>query len=336
MGVENIGEIAARLIQHGRPSDTPVALVRWGTWPRQQTLVSTLERVVEDVRAAGFTAPAVTVVGDVVRWRESLRWFDRRPLFGKRIVVTRAREQASALSDLLREQGAEPLEFPTIRIAPLDNYSELDGAIEALRSYDWVVFTSANGVRSFFERLQNDHKDARALGAARVAAIGPATADALRDFGIQPDFVPTRFVAESVAEEWPDRDTAGKRVLLARAKEAREFLPDRLREMGAEVDVVAAYQTVRDDSAAEELREELSAGRIDAVTFTSSSTVRNFVEGLGASDVASMLKHVTVACIGPVTADTARELGLEPTLVAEEFTVEGLVQALLQNAKHYE
>lgn len=336
MGVENLGEIARQLILHGRSAETPVALVRWGTWPRQQVLVSTLERMVEDVRTAGFTAPAVTVVGDVVRWRETLRWFDRRPLFGKRIVVTRAREQASGLSDLLREYGAEPVEFPTIRIAPLEDYTELDAALRRAVEYAWIVFTSANGVRSVFDRVDAAGRDTRVFAGARIAAIGPATADTLREHGIRADFVPSRFVAESVAEEWPERNMAGKRVLLARAAEAREFLPEKLHELGAQVDVVAAYRTVRDASGADEVHEQLAAGEIDAVTFTSSSTVRNFVESLGAENVPKLLAGVTIACIGPITAETARELGLEPTLVADEFTVKGLVDALLEAEKNHE
>jgi uroporphyrinogen III methyltransferase / synthase len=331
MGVESLEEITSRLIEHGRSPDTPVALVRWGTWPRQQTLVSTLSSAAEAVRAAGFTAPAVTVVGEVVRWRETLRWFDRRPLFGKRIVVTRAREQASSLSEQLRELGADPVEFPTIRITPMEDFAEMDTALDQLSDYRWVVFTSANGVISVFSRLSQKGRDARTFAATRVAAIGPATADALLSRGIHADFVPSRYVAESVAEEWPERNMTGQRVLLARAKEAREFLPERLRAMGATVDVVPVYQTVRDASAAEDVRRQLLAGDIDAVTFTSSSTVRNFVESLGeAPAVADMMKDVTVACIGPITADTARELGLDPSLIAEEFTVEGLVQELVR------
>jgi uroporphyrinogen III methyltransferase / synthase len=330
MGVENIGEIAGKLIQHGRSADTPVALVRWGTWPRQQVLTSTLDRVAEDVKRAGFTAPAVTVVGEVVRLRETLRWFDTRPLFGKRILVTRAREQASALSDLLRESGAEPVEFPVIRIAPPASCAELDDALTRLSAYAWVVFTSANAVSAVSDRLTAVNRDARAFGEAKIAAIGPATADALREVGIRADFVPSQFVAEAVAEEWPEKEMTGRRVLLPRAKEAREFLPDRLREMGAAVDVLTAYETVRDSEAADDIRAQLCNGEIHAVTFTSSSTVKNFVESIGREHIPDILKGVVVACIGPITADTARELGIQPDIVSEEFTIPGLVDSLVQ------
>jgi uroporphyrinogen III methyltransferase/synthase len=331
MGAENIGEIASRLLEHGRSPETPIALVRWGTWPAQETLVSTLGSVAEDVRARGFKAPAVTVVGEVVRLRETLRWFDKRPLFGKRVVVTRAREQASGLSERLRELGAEPVEFPVIRIVAMADHAELDAAIDGLRStsYSWVVFTSANGVRFFRERLESRGLDARVFSGTRIAAIGPATADALREIGIRADFVPSRFVAESVVEEWPDAEMNGKRVLLPRAREARELLPDRLREMGAVVDVVTAYETVRDSSAADQVRKQLVDGEIDAVTFTSSSTVSNFVESIGREAAQESLRNVVVACIGPITAGTARGLGIEPTIVADEFTIPGIVDSLV-------
>jgi uroporphyrinogen III methyltransferase/synthase len=330
MGVENIGEIASRLIQHGRSPETTVALVRWGTWAKQETLVSTLGEVADEVKRTGFKAPAVTVVGDVVSKRATLRWFDSRPLFGKRVLVTRAREQASELSERLRELGAEPVEFPVIRIVPSSNFDELDSAIGRLRGsgYSWVIFTSGNTVRALHRRLNSLGFDARSFGSTRIAAIGPATAAALSEIGIRADFVPTRFVAESVVEEWPDPQMAGKRVLLPRAKEARELLPDRLREMGAEVDVITAYETVRDAGAADEIRQQLREKQIDAVTFTSSSTVTNFVDAIGPDLVPELMQGVVIACIGPITADTARGLGIPPTIVADEYTIPGIVESL--------
>jgi uroporphyrinogen III methyltransferase/synthase len=328
MGVENLPKIAGQLMRAGRAPETPVALIRWGTWPRQETLVSTLGAVVEDVERAGFKAPAVTVVGEVVRLRETLRWFDTKPLFGRRALVTRAREQASALSDLLREYGAEPVEFPVIRIAPPPDYAELDSALHRLPEYGWVVFTSANAVRAVRDRLQALGMDIRAFGEAKVAAIGPTTAGTLEEIGLKADFLPTQFVTEAVIEQWPEPDMAGVRVLLPRAKEAREILPDKLRELWAEVDVVTAYETVRDATAADRLREELLNGEIQVVTFTSSSTVKNFVESLGAEHVPQALAGITVASIGPITSQTARELGIAPTVEAKEHTIPGLVQAL--------
>jgi len=342
MGVESIGEIAARLMEHGRDPETPVALVRWGTWPRQETLVSALGRVVEDVKRAGFKAPAVTVVGEVVRLRETLRWFDTKPLFGKRVLVTRAREQASALSDLLREYGAEPVEFPVIRIAPIETFpSPLDAALQNLgesiqnpksriqNPYDWIVFTSANAVHVVRDRMAVWELDARIFAGSQIAAIGPATADALREMGLRADFMPSQFVAEAVLAEWPDRDMAGKRVLLPRAKEARELLPEKLREKGAMVDVIPVYETVIDAAAADAIRAELANGTIHAVTFTSSSTARNFVESLGAENIPALLANVVIASIGPITTRAARELGIPPDVEAKEHTIPGLAQALV-------
>jgi uroporphyrinogen III methyltransferase/synthase len=334
MGVENLEEIARQLLSHGCLPETPVALVRWGTWPQQETLVSTLGAVTEEAQRAGFQPPAVIVVGEVVRLREKLRWFDRRPLFGKRILVTRAREQASALSNLLRAQGAEPVEFPVIRIAPVADTRELDAALcQNPSPYSWIVFTSANAVRVIHKRLDALGLDARAFGKARIAAIGPATADALRAIGLRADFVPSRFVAEAVAEEWPEREMVGHHVLLPRAKDARELLPNRLREMGAVVDVVTAYEAVMDAEAAKEIRAQLHAGAIHAVTFTSSSTVRNFVESIGRECIPELLRKTKVACIGPITAQAARELGIIPDIEAQEHTMEGLVEALVEGMK---
>lgn len=335
MGVEALPEIAARLQEHGRDPETPVALVQWGTWPRQRVVTGTLATICADVKHAGLTPPAVCIVGEVVRLREELRWFDdpvTRPLFGKRIVVTRAREQSSALSDLLRARGADPIEFPVIRIQKLDDNQPLDEALSNLSRYDWAVFTSANAVPIVAEHLEGLGLDARAFGSAKIAAIGPATAEALRThLGLRADFVPTEAVAEAVLAQWPDVDMAGKRVLIPRAHEAREILPEQLRERGAVVDVIPSYLTVLDGSHAEEIARMLSAGEIDAITFTSSSTARNFHHILAERHgvlLADYVERVVVAAIGPVTADTALELGLPPRIVAEEHTIPGLVAAL--------
>lgn len=317
MGVENLEFITSQLQLNGRPSDTPVALVRWGTTPRQETLTGTLANIVRKVAETGFRSPAVTIVGDVVRLRENLRWFDARPLFGRRILVTRSREQASDLVAQLEALGAEAIEFPVIRIEPLAWEEDVAG-------YDWLIFTSANGVISFFDRLRALGKDVRAIGPAKLAAIGPATAAELEARGLRVDFVPTQFVAEKVIEQFPE-DPAGKRILIPRAREAREVLPEQLTARGATVRVLPVYETLPDAGAADEIRARLREGTIDLITFTSSSTVRNFVQAVGAEAA----QAVTTASIGPITADTARELGLLPTIVAEEHTIAGLVQAVV-------
>ncbi|HZT41258.1 MAG TPA: uroporphyrinogen-III C-methyltransferase [Chthonomonadaceae bacterium] len=335
MGVEALPEIVARLQEHGRSPETPVALVQWGTWPRQRVVTGTLATIAAEVERAQLTPPAVCVVGEVVRLREALRWFDdpqARPLFGKRALVTRAREQASALSDLLRAAGAEPVEFPVIKIARRDDYGDLDVALARLPRYAWLVFTSANAVPIVAERLEALGLDARAFGGVRIAAIGPATAEALSNLlHLRADFVPSEAVAEAILAEWPDEDLHGKRILLPRAAEAREVLPEQLRARGAAVEVLPIYETQLDASAAESVRDQLKNGEIDVITFTSSSTVRNFAQAIAGEDRERLLHlagRTLVAAIGPVTAETARENGLEPQIVAETHTIPGLVAAL--------
>ena len=327
MGVENLEEIAGQLLAHGRRPDTPVALVRWGTWAGQQeTLVATLGDVVEKVRAAGFKAPAVTVVGEVVNLRDRLRWFDVGPLAGKRVVVTRAREQASEFAEKLRARGAEPVEFPLIKIVPpSDGYAALDDTIIRVGTYDWLCFASAPAVHAFCDRLARAGKDARAFPTARIAAVGPATAEALRGRGLQVDFQPRTATGLGLADELPG-EAFGRNVLIPRAAEGDEALVDRLTAREAAVDAVVAYENVLDGAGAEEVRARLQSGTIDAVTFTSSSTVKNFVSALGGI---ALTPSVVIAAIGPSTARTAEDLlGRAPDVLAETSTVDGLLSAL--------
>lgn len=335
MGVEALAEIASRLQEHGRSPETPIALVQWGTWPAQRVVEGTLRTIVEEAERAGLTPPAVCIVGDVVRLRSRLRWYDsptRRPLLGKRVLVTRAREQSSALTELLRARGAEPVEFPVIRIARCESDQALDSALLRLDGYAWVLFTSANAVPIVAERLRALGRDSRAFGGLRIAAIGPATAEALHsELRLRADFVPTEAVAEAVLAEWPESAMSGRRVLLPRAEEARELLPERLRERGAEVDVIPVYRTLRDGSDAESVRARLRNSELDVLTFTASSTVRNFAEALTAGsgpELAALVGKTPVAAIGPITAETARQYGLEPRIIAPEHTIPGLVRAL--------
>ncbi|GBE58274.1 uroporphyrinogen-III C-methyltransferase [bacterium BMS3Abin01] len=334
MGVKNLDNITGNLMANGRPPETPVALIRWGTTTRQETITGTLADIVGKVKESGFRAPAITVVGEVVRLREQLHWFEDRPLFGKRVVVTRSRSQASDLVRSLEELGAAPVEFPTIRVVePADGYQALDAAIDRIRAdggpgYDWVLFTSVNGVENFFKRLNRDG-DVRDLKGMRLGAIGPATAAALQRRGLRPDFVPPEYRAESVIEGMLQLGVEGRRVLIPRAKEARQILPEKLAAAGARVEVVPAYETVLDDTGADEMRDMLSAGEIDIITFTSSSTVKNFVTLLDGFDLSGLPASVTIACIGPVTAGTARDLGLRVDMVAGEYTIPGLVETLV-------
>ena len=327
MGIGNLPAIVARLVEHGRDPQTPVAVIRWGTEPRQETVTGTLADIAQRVREAGLQPPAVTVVGEVVRLRNKLRWFDTRPLFGKRVLVTRARPQASALSQRLQELGAEPVEFPTIAIAPPSDWSNLDQALDKLATYDWVIFTSANGVEAVVERLRALGSDLRLLGGPHVAAIGPATAQALQGQGVRVDFVPSVYVAEEIAAGIGD--VRGQRVLLPRADKARPALAQGLRQKGALVDEVVAYRTTAASSG--DLQAILGNGKIDIVTFTSSSTVKNLATALGGrpQELGQALSGMLVACIGPVTASTAQELGIRVDVVAREHTIQGLVDAIV-------
>lgn len=337
MGVEALPEIIARLMEQGRSAETPVALIQWGTWPHQRVVTGTLATIAEEVKRAGLTPPAVCVVGEVVNLRDRLKWFDdpaTRPLYGKRVLVTRAREQASALSDLLVSRGAFPIEFPAIRIESLSDTSALDDALNTLSQYAWVIFTSANTVPVFAERLDALGFDGRALAGTKIAAIGPATAEALRQhLRLRADFVPSEAVAESILAEWPDLELTGKRLLLPRAKEARDILPEKLTERGATVDVLPVYETVTamGDEYSDRIREGVQNGKIDVITFTSSSTVRNFAQALVGDDTSALpalIGETLIAAIGPITADTVREFGLTPHIVGEEHTIPGLVAAL--------
>ena len=278
MGVGNLSKIAEELIANGRSPQTPVAVIQNGTVAEQRTACGVLENIGEVAQKAGLKPPAIIVVGEVVGLREELAWFDRKPLFGKRVVITRAREQASTFMAGLRELGAECIEFPTIEVTPPSSYAPLDEAIGNLARYGWMIFTSTNGVKAFFERLWLLGKDSRDLSGIKVAAIGAKTGDALRGRGVRPDLVPGEFRAEAVVEAFRSQEVRGKRILLPRAAEAREVLPDELQKMGASVDVVEVYRTIRADVDRKPLRDLLEKGRVHMVTFTSSSTVRNFVE----------------------------------------------------------
>jgi uroporphyrinogen III methyltransferase/synthase len=330
MGVKNLKHIVSKLVHHGMPENTPVALVRWGTTPRQVTLTGTLADIVNKAETTGMKAPAIIVVGQVVSLRETMKWFENRPLMGKRIVVTRSREQASDLLKLLSEAGADCLECPTIQVAPSADSTELEKAARGISSYDWLIFTSVNGVSFFFEKLFSVGKDARALGHIRTAAIGPATARRLLDFGLVCDIVPSSYRAESIIEAFSTRNVKGRKILLPRAREARPILPVELAKMGATVHEVPAYVTRPSRENRDTLLSELKNRQIDCVTFTSSSTVKNFKQLIPQEDFNGLMQDVTIACIGPITADTARSLGFQVQVIAETYTIPGLSDAVVR------
>lgn len=331
MGMANLKEITTGLVRAGREPETPAALIYCGTFSEQQTYVGTLADIAQKAAAAGLTNPAVLVVGDVVALREKLKWREKKPLFGKRVLVTRAREQAGSLSRAIAALGGEPFEFPVIKVTPPDDFSPFDQAIAFIESYDWIIFTSVNGVKFFFRRLAEQKKDIRRLKDIHLGAIGPRTKEALENYGLMVDFVPESYRAEEISAGLKYRLFPGARVLLPRAKGARDVLVTALTDLGTYVDEVTAYQTIGDKGNIELVRFMLAKGHIHVITFTSSSTVRNFISmlNLNASDLADLLAKVTVACIGPVTAQTAIEAGLKVDIIAREYTVEGLVKALV-------
>lgn len=327
MGVEHLESIVQNLRAHGRPATELAALVRWATLPEQEVVAGTLGDIVERAQAAGLRPPAVLVVGDVVGLRDGLDWRARLPLAGLRVLVTRARQQASALSSRLAELGAVPLEYPTIEIRSVEDPAPFDAAIREVGTFSWLVFTSTNGVDAFWERLLASGQDSRALAGVRICAIGPSTAAALAARGITADWLPQAFVTDSLLEGFRAFDLRGASVLLARADIAPPLLADGLREQGATITEVTAYRTVPSEESRERLLSALRERRIDVVTLTSSSTARNLVAGIGGQ--LELLDGLTIASIGPVTSKTARALGLTVSVEAGVHTIPGLIDALL-------
>jgi uroporphyrinogen III methyltransferase / synthase len=331
MGVKNLPHITRQLTAHGMSPDKPVAVVRWGTTAAQQTVTGTLATIEGAVRAAGITAPAIIVVGEVVSLRETLQWFEKRPLMAKTVVVTRAREQASDLLRALSELGAACLECPTIRCwrratrppwnAPSPTWDPMTGSF--LRASTACAFSSSASLHRVVTCV--------ALGHLRTAAIGPATAERLRSFGLTTDILPDSYRAEAVAAAFAREAVRGKKILLPRAREARSVLPEALKTQGAVVDEVVAYETMAVADSAEALLQRLEKRQIDLVTFTSSSTVKNFKALLPADRAAELASGLPAACIGPVTADTARRLGFDVRRVAAEYTIPGLCAVILDH-----
>jgi uroporphyrinogen III methyltransferase / synthase len=330
MGVKSLERICSKLIEHGKSAATPAATIQWGATPRQRTVVGTLGDLVAKVTAAGLGPPAITIVGKVVTLRPTLNWFETRPMFGQTVVVTRTRQQASDLSHKLAALGAEIIEAPTIELAAPDDWAKADQALAAASSYDWIIFTSANGVRFARRRLLETAKDARIFGSAKIAAIGDATASAVRDqLCLRVDLCPSQFVAEALADELIGRgEVSGRRFLLLRADIARPILVEKLTAAGAAaVDDVTIYETRLPESLPPALLEALQTHRVTWITFASGGTVSNFVRLLG-GDYRRSLQGVKLASIGPVTTAAMRELGLESTVQAQTFNIDGLVDAM--------
>lgn len=323
MAMGNLPSIVAELTRHGLSPATPIAIVREGTKPAQQTLVATLATIVDELARAHIAPPAIVIIGDVVRLRDELRWFERLPLFGKRVLVTRMASGSLEFAERLWEAGAEPILAPLIRIVPPEDLAPIVSAVANAQSYAWIAFSSRNGVDAFWTELQRRGRDARAIGATKIAAIGPKTAETFAEHGVVADFIPSRYVGESVAEGLIARTKPGDGILLFRAQEARDALPDMLRAEGRKVEIVAAYRAVRNEIA--DLAERVAQS--DVLTFTSAGIVRSYAAQL--ADPVGASRGKIVACIGPITAEAAKSAGLDVSIVAEDFTTEGLARALI-------
>ncbi len=334
MGIKNLPVITRKLIDNGRASDTPVAVVRWASTPIQHSVVGTLETITDVVKEAGIKPPALVIVGEVVKLRKTIDWFETRPLFGKRIVVTRTRDQASELVAKLEEHGAECLEYSTIHIEAVDDYQLLDQALQQINTYDWILFTSLNAITYFFKRLYDKGMDSRALASCRIGAVGRATAEALRQYGICADMVPDKFTGEGLAESLIAGGVAQSRIVLPRALKAMETLPEMLADAGAKVTVAPVYQNIPPKGRKAELREQLQQGDIDLLTFTSSSTVTNFLAMVDPADEQEqqqLLGNVQIAAIGPITAETVRKSGLSVDIQPDKYTIADMVTAIVSH-----
>jgi len=333
MGVTNLPHIAQSLMAHGRAPETPVALIRWGTRPEQEVLIGTLADIAEKARKAEFRAPAITVVGEVVNLRETLRWYDNRPLFGHSVLVTRGADQAGEFASKLERLGAKAYRCPTIEITDPEKHADLDEAIDALDSFHWIIFTSYNAVKYFFARLEKHGLDSRALGRCRVCAVGPKTAAALVPYGVRADLVPSEYKAEGVVEAFAEMDMTGKWVLFPKGDRAREVISEELGRLGAQVMAPVAYANRTPDDIPAEALFALEERRVDCVTFTSSSTVRNLAGILGENRFLHLLEGVKVASIGPITSKTCRDLGLDVHMEPAEYTLDALAAELVEYFK---
>jgi uroporphyrinogen III methyltransferase/synthase len=326
MGVKNLPQIVESLLENGRSPDTPAAIIRWGTTHDQFTLSGALGDMPDLAEEKKMTPPAIFVVGEVARLREKLNWFETKPLFGRGIVVTRPEKQSGELASLLSEEGARVIHFPTIEIVPPKSFDDLDRALERIEDYDWIIFTSANGVRFFFDRLCVAGKDVRDLKGIKICTIGPATKAAIEKRGIPVDIVPEEFISEGVVAALKGQDMEGARVLLPRAEVARDVIPESLKKLGARIDVAVAYRTVSSGRDWKELEQLIEEGKVEVITFTSPSTVNNFMTIMG--EGLNLPENIRIACIGPVTEKAAQKAGLRVDIVQGPYEITGLVSAM--------
>ncbi|MFA5354178.1 MAG: uroporphyrinogen-III C-methyltransferase [Thermodesulfovibrionales bacterium] len=329
MGVKNINTITSKLLEHGKSADTPAAVVRWGTRPDQKTVVSTLKEIAALVKEEDIRPPAIMIVGNVVQLRDTLRWYEDKPLFGQRVLITRSyTKEYEPIEDL----GGEIFEFPTIAIAPPEDYTGLDNAIERIEGYNWIIFTSGNGVSYFMKRLMDRGRDVRDLKGIKICAIGTKTAEAVNRYGIRVDLIPEEFNAEGLIESFsrlsPVGSLKGIKILLPRAEKAREILPEKVRELGGEIDTPVTYRAVKPMTHGKRLKRFLKGGRLTVATFTSAATFHNFLDIVG-DEAIDLLKGMTIAAIGPVTKKAIEKAGLTVTIVPAEATIKAMVDEIV-------
>jgi uroporphyrinogen III methyltransferase/synthase len=327
MGVEKLEQNMKKLIEMGKSPKTPAAIITWGTLPNQSTLTGTIGTIVSLSKEKKISSPSIIAVGDVVNLRKNINWFESKPLFGKTVLVTRARPQSRIFAELLEEEGGQVIEFPTIDVVPIRTWNRIDKAVEKLGHYNWLIFTSVNGVNFFFQRLRRKKTDVRELKGIRIAAIGEQTENEINKMGINVDLIPEEFRAEGLIKLFERIDIKGSRILIPRAKIARKILPMKLRKMGARVDVLPVYETKMPGKLKiDKVRKLLLNGYIDVITFTSSSTVKNFFSMIGRDK--EIISRSTIACIGPITAETIRGFGIEPEIISGTYTVQGLTREI--------
>ena len=329
MGMRNLSSIVSNLIEHGRDPLLPVALIQWATTPDQRVLTGNLSNIVEEAAQANFTSPAIIVAGKVASLREKLAWFGKKPLSGKRVMITRPRHQAQKMVDAIVDLGGEPWTFPTIEIAPLAE-TPMDEAIAGIEEYSWLAFTSINGVSAFFDRMRHLRKDIRSLKDVKISAIGSKTRAELEERGLMVDYVPDKYTARDLANGLKGKLMKNDKVLIPRAESVPDSFND-LRDMGFQIDEVPAYKTVQGSGNIPLIKESFQERKIHILTFTSASTVTNFADMMATDDLQGLLEGVAVACIGPVTANTARDLGITVSVVAKEYTIEGMIASILEH-----
>ena len=333
MGVRNLESIVLKLMEYGKSEKTPVAVIQRGTSTQQKTITGKLDDIIDKTEKADVKPPALIIVGEVVSLYPDLSWYEKKPLFGKRIIVTRARSQASKLAVALESLGANTIMLPTIKIKKAEDMAPLDNAVKNLADYNWIIFTSVNGVESFFERLFQSGQDSRSLSNNKICVIGPATADRLSSFGLKADMQPDEFIAEAIVDIFKKMDIPGKKILLPRADIARADLRLGLEKCGAQIDEVIAYRTCMEDEQDEKVIEEIRSGCFDLVTFTSSSTVKNFVQLIGQENIKQVFSSASIASIGPITQKTAGSFGLKVQIQPEKYTIPDLVQSIVKYYK---